>query len=413
MSKQRRLIYDRAVQIEGSQSLTPNGYLPISARIARTGVQDYYAFEFWPLFEDREPDSIIRLWRPPEEVFDAASMASFERLPVTDDHPWEDVAASNWSEYARGMTEGAPSRDGDFLRHNLLITDADLISDVQIGLKGERTGKCEVSCGWTFMIDLTAGTTPEGEPYDMIAREIRGNHVAIVDIARCGPACRLGDSAKSPAARFKLKDMCNCKTPASPEDETMTIKTRSVVVDGITIEATEQSAQVIDKLTAERDDARSKLATVQAEAATAKDAHDKAIADKDAEIQKLKDEAPTAATLEKMAADRAGLIDTAKKMLGDSFDFTGKSADEIRKAAVEKKLGDSAKDYDAAQITIAFDTLARTAADTSKPGDKPAPGAKDAFAPQAGPGTSTHVTDLDKSRTERAQRKADKWKRPA
>ena len=414
MSKKRHLLTDKSILAEAAGSLTPNGYLPISARIARSGVQEYLAAELWPLFEDRAWDDIIRLWRPPEEVFAPEALASFNRLPVTDNHPWDDVAATNWKEFACGYTEGSARRDDMFVRQDLLITDAGLINDIQIGLSNDgRNGKCEVSCGWTFVLEETSGVTPQGEAYDLVAREIRGNHIAIVDMARCGPECRIGDRLISPQTRQRLTDSCSCKQPPQAKDEPMadSIKTRTVVHDGVSIETTEQGAQVIDKLTGERDEARTKLAAADAALSTARTEHEAAIAAKDAEIAALKDAQPTAEKLEQMARDHAGLVQKAKAMLGDSANLDGKTGDEIRKAVVDAKLGDTAKDYTADQVRIAFDTLAAQVKDT-KPGIKPAPQLQrnDPFTPST-PAAVATVTSLEDSRRQRAQAQSNRWKK--
>ena len=57
------------------------------------------------------------------------------------------------------------------------------------------------------------------------------------------------------------------------------------------------------------------------------------------------------------------LIGDAKKILGDTFDFKGKSDADIRKEAVLKKMGDKAKDKNDGYYENAFDVLVAQAAD--------------------------------------------------
>ena len=350
MTRSRIALADLEPLTASSAVLTPNGYLSIPARIARDGVQEYYAIELGSLFPEREWDDIIRLYRPPEEVFAADSLASFNRLPVTDNHPWEDVSAANWREHAVGMTEGTAARDGRYVSQTLLITDAGAVNDVQ-------RGRRELSAGWTFIPDMSPGVTPEGEPYDLVAREIRGNHIAIVDAARCGAGCRAGDAAKSPALAARLKDsaMCKCGQPDhKPKDQQMT--TRTVAVDGLNVETTEAGAVALQKLIAERDEARTKLAAADAKAATDAAAHAAALAAKDAQIEEAKKAIPDAAKLEQMALDHAAVVEKAKA-LAPNLDVKGKDAAALRKEVVTAKLGDKAKDYTPEQITAAFDVL--------------------------------------------------------
>jgi hypothetical protein len=66
---------------------------------------------------------------------------------------------------------------------DLFITDAEAIKDI-------RSGKREVSCGYDASYEATS-------PGYGIQKAIIGNHVAIVDSGRCGPMCKIGDSAMS------------------------------------------------------------------------------------------------------------------------------------------------------------------------------------------------------------------------
>ena len=43
--------------------------------------------------------------------------------------------------------------------------------------------------------------------------------------------------------------------------------------------------------------------------------------------------------------------------MGDRFDITGKSVEDIRRAVVDKQLGDVAKGWDDTQVKVSFDTL--------------------------------------------------------
>ena len=53
--------------------VTDEGFLVFEdAKIARTGIQEYYAFELG--LTDRDPLDVIKVFRPAEEVFSDASM---------------------------------------------------------------------------------------------------------------------------------------------------------------------------------------------------------------------------------------------------------------------------------------------------------------------------------------------------
>ena len=114
---------------------------------------------------------------------------------------------------------------------------------------------------------------------------------------------------------------------------------RKVIVDGLSIDTTEQGAQAIDKLTKMVSDAK-------AETVALADSHKAAIAAKDTEIgeltAKLKDAESkilSDADLDARVARRAELVSKAKAIV--DADYTGKSDAEIRKSVVAAKLGDA------------------------------------------------------------------------
>ena len=169
-----------------ARTVTEEGYLIVPSNIARTGVQEYHAHELGLDTDGIDPMRVIRLHRPAEEVFGQASMDSFDGKPVTIGHPDEPVSSENWSSLAMGEVMGI-QRAGDMLAAKVLIKARSAIDAVE-------AGTVELSNGYNFKLDMTPGKTHDGEAYDGIQRKIRGNHVALVEAARCGSACRLGDS---------------------------------------------------------------------------------------------------------------------------------------------------------------------------------------------------------------------------
>lgn len=169
-------------QLGPRQHMTPDGFLVIEdTPIARTGFQDYLPREL-PL--DRydfalAPDGIYHVERRPDEVFHPRAISSANGKPVTDDHPWEDVTADNWRALAIGDVYN-PRRHGDVLICDVIIKDRSGIAQV-------RSGKRELSCGYD--VDYY-----EIAPGQLEQRNIRINHVALVDRGRCGPMCAIADA---------------------------------------------------------------------------------------------------------------------------------------------------------------------------------------------------------------------------
>lgn len=145
--------------------------------IARIGSQDYLAHE---LQLDGDPNRMVKVNRYEADVFDKATVASFEGKPVTDTHPDEAVSPDNYSKLAKGHAQNV-RREGDFIVADLYINDASLIDEIQSGKKRE------VSCGYLCNYE------PDGEDYKQT--HIRGNHVAVVQSGRAGRDVAIKDAA--------------------------------------------------------------------------------------------------------------------------------------------------------------------------------------------------------------------------
>ena len=157
---------------------TPEGFLICKdVPIARTGPQDYLARE---LMLDGDPDRLVTVQRHPEDVFEEATLASFEGKPICDGHPPENVGPENYAAYTKGHVQNV-RRDGDYIVADLYINDANLANEVRNNVKRE------VSCGYL------CNYVPDGAGYKQ--SRIRGNHVAVVPKGRAGAAVAIKDAA--------------------------------------------------------------------------------------------------------------------------------------------------------------------------------------------------------------------------
>ena len=313
---------------------TQDGYLVADAKVARTGIQQYRGFEVDPDNTHGLRDkAIVRVYRPEEEVFSQDALHSYAFRPVTDDHPSEMVTADNWKQYSVGQTGGDVVRDGEFVRVPLVLMDKAVIAKVE-------SGKRELSMGYSTTLKFKDGVTPSGEAYDAIQTNLKMNHLAVVAAARGGSHLKLGDVSQ-------------------PKEKVMTLKT--VTVDGIPVEVTDQGATVIATLQSRLADANTKFASAETSHQTALAAKDADLAKKDAELDALKAKVLSDADLDKRVQDRADLISTAKAIAKD-VKTEGLSDAAIRKAVVAAKLGDAAiADKAEAYIDARFDILAEDA----------------------------------------------------
>jgi hypothetical protein len=290
-----------------------SGFLVANANIGRIGIQEYYAYEFGL---DSTKTKVLKIYRPPEEVFNPLSMQTFENSPVTNDHPKDGVTPDNWQKLAKGEVTNI-KQAGDYLSANIIVKSADAISAI-------NSGKKELSCGYSFMLDLTPGITGDGLEYDGRQLNIVGNHVAIVDKARCGAACRIFDNAPDNPIGGLMADL------------------KKMTVDGIPLEVSDLAAAAIDKLLATIGNKESEIAGLNASVeALATDLQ--AIKDSyKVELDSLKSQVMTPQARDAMVEEWAKLIGDAKVLKPDVV-TSGKNCAEIRKEVLSHVAASDSK----------------------------------------------------------------------
>lgn len=319
---------------------TKEGYLAVRAKAARTGIYDYLASEVNAPADRFKPSDRVRIYRDADEVFSEEAVRSFIGRPITNDHPSVPVTANNWKQFAGGVNMGA-MRDGDYLAFDLLLTDADLIADVD-------AGKRELSNGYATDIDWTPGHSPDGQAYDARQTTIRGNHVAVVDAGRAGPDCAIADG----------KGFAACDANAAAIAALKVLETkpmRTITLDGLTVNLGDEAAVevAINKLQTTIADHEGTIATRDETISTLtgeKAALEAQLADEKAKTDPAK--------LDKLVADRADLVAKARAMV-PNFQADGKTDADIRREVVTAKIGDTAKGLDDAGIKGAFMAMAK------------------------------------------------------
>lgn len=227
-----------------TREVTPEGYLKVKARAGRVGPQAYLPGVDIPRdelpVELRDRDSVTLL-RPEDEVFSEESLGSFALKPVTLDHPPEDVTAVNVLKYQVGLLLDAVQEKDDVLA-SLVVMDAGAIRAID-------AGKTQVSLGYSARVDWETS----GEGYDGVFRDIRGNHIAIVDAARAGSAYRLLDSAGAEGGfemteKKKIKDEeTKEKKPVEDENEAGEVETLKAQLQAALARIAELESQVEDE----------------------------------------------------------------------------------------------------------------------------------------------------------------------
>jgi hypothetical protein len=169
-----------------SRRLDADGRLHVDrSHISKAGVNPYYGKEI-PEWESLglEADKIYRLLRDPVELDRGAH--TFARLPILKEHV--------------PVTVDAPRPDlvvgaiGSEIAFNSPYLDADICVWDGKAIAGIETDKVrELSCAYRYVPVMEAGAY-EGVEYDGRMTEIRGNHLALVEIGRAGNDVVVADS---------------------------------------------------------------------------------------------------------------------------------------------------------------------------------------------------------------------------
>lgn len=159
-----------------STYFTDEGYLVDHPIVTSVGIFEYHNSDGSPRYE----------LRIPEEVFDPASLKSYEGKPIIVTHDAGYVTKDNVEDEQIGTILTSGYKDGNDVRAKIIIHDTDAMKD---------SGLRELSLGYSLDLDETSGVW-EGHRYDAIQRNIRINHLALVSNARAGEQARLNIDSK-------------------------------------------------------------------------------------------------------------------------------------------------------------------------------------------------------------------------
>lgn len=238
-------------------------------------------------------------FRPPEEVFSKETLESYELVPLTNNHPPEKVTPENYKKYAVGNLGQEIEHDAFNAYAEIVVHDAEAIAAAKAGRTGLSGGySCDVVTegevsfpvmGWnedyTARVEIARTTyhVPgnfNGTPYDAIQTNIRGNHVALVDVPRggdllhlrfdgadVGMGVRISDNKPIPPNQ-KESQMAKIKLDGSQEHEVP--EAVKIHLDSLDAKIASLEAEK-SKLQAKADSASEELKSVKAEAKAKED----------------------------------------------------------------------------------------------------------------------------------------------
>jgi len=316
---------DPALWMTSPFTRNAEGFLTGRAIVTSIGVFTY----------KREDGKSQRELRLPEEVFASASLESMKLKPVTNDHPKEKVTSQNVKDLAVGSLGSNPSSttqertwdgytpnekltDGLHLAIDMTITNEDAIEDV---LNGKRS----LSMGYECDTEIAPeGSVWCGQPYDVIQRNIRYNHCAIVPKARAGDNAMIRLDGGDAILENKIS------TPKEGNEMGM----KSIRIDGVefqgdeglvvkytdqrkradqaeeALEAAQKAVKDAEKVHKDSETGlKEQISKLEADRDSNKDRADKA----EAEIEKLKKDATDSKRLDELVTAKLAILDAADR----------------------------------------------------------------------------------------------------
>lgn len=309
---------------------TPEGYLEGYAIATRTGVFSY-----------RKADGTVqRELRTPEEVFNQDAIDSFKLKPITNEHPGSEVNAENVKALSVGIVGQDIKKIDSYLAPYVQITDKQMVADVK---SGKKRG---LSFGYKVNLVKKDGIY-NGEQYDYIQTNIRGNHLAIVYQGRAGDQAKLRLDS--------LDAIC-----VSDNNFNQNLNMKKIKLDGKDFEVSEEIATRLDTIEAENSSLKKDVAELKEGNADLKSKCDKTEGERDSFKAKLEEEAKKdhSAEIESRVKGRIELEKKAITFFKSDEDFSKLSDKEIKTKVInllspEFKADGFSEDY----LSARFDAI--------------------------------------------------------
>lgn len=191
---------------KSSRRIDVDGRLHVDrSHISKAAVNPYYGREI-PGYDSLglDADAVYRLFRDPVELERAA--ASFARLPILKKHIPVTVDAPQ-PDLIIGAVGSDVAFSDPYLDADLCFWDATAIAGI------DTDSVRELSCGYRYTPVMSPGVY-KGAPYDGTMTEIKGNHLALVEVGRAGPDVVVADQnpfLKREGMKMTKKDQIKAK----------------------------------------------------------------------------------------------------------------------------------------------------------------------------------------------------------
>lgn len=222
-----------------------NGWFEVKDNpLSLVGVFPYLGRSIDP---EADPDKLFNVYRPADELAAAECIDSFKLLPWVDDHTMLGSEEEGLTPAERKGVQGVIGQDVYFdgadgdgvLKGNIKVFSEAMASLI-------ANGKKELSCGYRCRYEYAPGSF-KGQAYDYVQRDIRGNHLALVDNGRMGPDVAVLDHFTFTIDSKEFTPMATkTETPASNDEAIKQyLELRPALVSMIA--AMDAAAKVTDK----------------------------------------------------------------------------------------------------------------------------------------------------------------------
>ena len=176
-----KLIFDTK---NSNREKDANGFLHVkNCHCTKVQIAQYLGCE---ISKDLIADKVYNVFRPEEELNKAETIQSLNGVPLQLEH--HDDTAERPAQYTRiGATGTDAVFEYPYLSNSLHFFNQKAIDLIESG------EKCELSIGYDCEIHKEAGEF-EGVPYDFVQRNIKIQHVALVECGRAGADVKVSDS---------------------------------------------------------------------------------------------------------------------------------------------------------------------------------------------------------------------------
>lgn len=173
--------------MDSAQRVDTNGWFEVKDNpISRVGVFEYLGKQVSP---DLPPDQVFKVFHPPEELSSKETIESFKLVPWVAGHTMLGAAGSVQAE-DKGI--GGVTGEQIYFKDGVLYSNLKMFSKSHADLVN-RKGFKELSLGYTSTCEYAPGVY-DGEEYQYVRRNFRGNHLATVPEGRMGKIVSVLDS---------------------------------------------------------------------------------------------------------------------------------------------------------------------------------------------------------------------------